>query len=374
MSLSPFKRFFSWQRWKLAINIFAIYWPIRLYIEVDNFSVDFLKKVWVLWLLEIPFTIIVFVLWLTIMSWIQRQLFSRIDKEFLVEFGLPAQLATLIVAGILAFLFEAAYVRLWWSVIKRDHYHYSSAVDASVTQETLKYRVSDYNRRRRMDTGLTIVAMLSAFLLSANRMGYKRLEDERIKAEQLKQEALQAQFLALKNQVNPHFLFNNLSILSSLIERNPKLSVQFTSQLAKAYRYLLEQRKMESIKLRDELSFLKAYIFLLHIRFGNKLNILIEVPELISDQYSVAPFTLQLLVENAVKHNRMSNEVPLNVVIYTEGDNLVVTNPIRLRPTIEEPTGLGLKNITEYYRLLNSRPVDITNQEEVFKVTIPLLL
>lgn len=130
---------------------------------------------------------------------------------------------------------------------------------------------------------------------------------------------------------------------------------------------------MELIKLQDELTFLNAYTFLLHIRFGNKLNIVVDVPERVTHQYCIAPFTLQLLVENAVKHNQMSNEEPLNVVIRTEGDDLFVINPVRLRPIAEEPSGLGLKNITERYRLLTPRPVEIINRDKVFKVRVPLL-
>ncbi|GAB4020583.1 hypothetical protein GCM10028808_62290 [Spirosoma migulaei] len=358
------------QKWQLATTIFAIYWPIRLYVHIDNLSLALVQHVWPFWIMEIIVTILFFGLWLVVTDWIQERFFSQMNKEFLIEFDLPAQLVTLVLAGALAILFNMAFHRLWVTMAGVERFQFSQPVRV----QSLSIRPEERNRRRKIDNGLTVMAMLSAFYLAANRRGYKRLEDIRVKAEQLKQEATQAQFMALKNQVNPHFLFNSLSILSSLIEPNPKLSIQFVGQLAKAFRYILEQRDTNYIKIQDELTFTNAYTFLLHIRFGEKLKIVTDVSTKVANRYSIAPLTLQLLIENVVKHNQMSSEAPLQVRIQTEGDYLLVTNPIRLRPQKEVSTGVGLKNITDRYRLLTKRPVWFGYQDGVFMVKIPLLL
>ncbi|GAB3943148.1 hypothetical protein GCM10028805_08910 [Spirosoma harenae] len=362
------------QKWELATTVFAIYWPVRLYVHINHFSLAILQRIWPYWVVEIIVTILFFGLWLTMMDWIQQRISGQMQKEFLIEFGLPAQLATLVVAGALAIVFNMAFYRLWIFMAETERARYTQSVPIKAPTTSTPRQSAERGERRKIDDGLTIMAMLSAFYMGANRKGYKRLELVKVRAEQLKQEATQAQFMALKNQVNPHFLFNSLSILSSLIEANPKRSILFVSQLAKAYRYVLEQRDFDSINLQEELGFMNAYTFLLQIRFGDKLTVITKVPSTVATQYRIAPLTLQLLIENAVKHNQMSSEEPLIVLIGTDEDFLVVSNPIRLRPEPGSSARLGLKNITDRYRLLTDRPVSITDQDGLFTVKIPLLL
>ena len=173
--------------------------------------------------------------------------------------------------------------------------------------------------------------------------------------------------------MNPHFLFNSLSILSSLVEVDSTLSVRFINQLSRAYRYILEQRDNERVSLRTELEFIQAYIFLLSIRFDDKLQVNIDVSESDANQYAIAPLTLQLLVENAVKHNQMSASQPLTVSIYRDHDYLLITNPIQLRPTTDTSTGVGLQNIINRYALLTDKAVWVGKQDGLFVVKIPLL-
>jgi LytS/YehU family sensor histidine kinase len=179
--------------------------------------------------------------------------------------------------------------------------------------------------------------------------------------------------VALKNQVNPHFLFNSLSILSSLVEIDTKLSIQFIDRLSKAFRYVLEQRETEKVSLATELEFLDAYTFLLNIRFDGKVNVNHTVSAEQAGQVSIAPLTLQILLENVVKYNQMSEEQPLTVSIYVEGDYLLVSNPIQLRPTPQSSTGVGLQNIKNRYRLLTERPVTAAEVDGFFVVKLPLL-
>ncbi|RRB07450.1 sensor histidine kinase [Larkinella rosea] len=370
------------QKWQLAASVFAIYWPIRIYVNwpirpansLNTHNWLILDRVWPLWLMEIAFTIFFFTLWLSVTEWMQQRFFNQKGKEFLVEFKLPAQLATLVIAGALAVLFNLVFNNLWVSIsgfLERNlHYTEISTWRFFVEEDCLEI---DLERRRKMNNGLTVMAMLSLFYLAANRRGYKRLEDVRVKAEQLKQEAVQAQFSALKNQVNPHFLFNSLSILSSLVETNTKLSVQYISRLSKVYRYILEQRNAERISLKSELEFVDSYLFLLRIRFADKLHVIIDIPEGDVSRYGIAPLTLQLLIENAVKHNQMSNEKPLVVHIRKVDENLVISNVMQLRPQAEVSTGLGLQNIISRYKLLTKLPVLVEKETGEFVVQIPLL-
>ncbi|MGV3558213.1 sensor histidine kinase [Larkinella arboricola] len=370
------------QKWQLAATVFVMYWPIRVYVNwpivrpggENGLAGLLMERIWPLWIMEVAFTILFFWLWLNVTEWIQQRFFGQSGKEFLVEFTLPAQLATLIVAGALAVLFNSVFRYLWVSIsdLLENHLSRPPAVNWRLYFSADCWQV-DVELRRKINDGLTVMAMLSAFYLAANRRGYKRLEDLRVKGEQLKQEAVQAQFSALKNQVNPHFLFNSLSILSSLVETNTPLSVQYINRLSKVYRYILEQRNAERISLKSELEFINSYLFLLNIRFSDKLRVVIDIPEGDAARYGIAPLTLQLLIENAVKHNQMSSEKPLVVTIQKQHDTLIVRNGLQLRPKKEESTGLGLQNIISRYKLLTTKPVVVDEKEHEFVVHIPLL-
>jgi hypothetical protein len=366
------------QKVGLATSVFAIYWPIRLYLNIDpeRLGWPFLQRVWAVWLVEIPLTTLFFVGWLSITEWLEEKFFKRSRQDFLIDMKWPAKLATLLIAGALAIMFNAGFHVILHQLdafVSREQPAASVGGTASREQSSPNARRGERNTRDKANNSLTVLAMLMAFYLAANRRGYKEFAQLRINAEQLKREATQAQFVALRNQVNPHFLFNSLSILTSLVEVNPKLSVRFIRQLSKVYRYILEQRDSERVSLKTELDFLDSYCFLLNIRFEGKLQVLIQVTEQEAARYSIAPLTLQLLMENAVKHNQMSLEQPLVVSIETAGDYLLVSNPLQLRPQVEDSTGLGLKNITNRYQLLTERPVSVGEENNTFVIKLPLL-
>lgn len=227
----------------------------------------------------------------------------------------------------------------------------------------------------RTNFGLTVVISISIFYLILNRKSHLRMRAMEIQAEQLRKENALAQFEALKNQVSPHFLFNSLSILSSLVHIDANLSEKFIDQLSKAYRYILEQKDNETVSLRTEINFINSYAFLLKIRFENKFDVKISLSDLDTDRYRIAPLTLQMLIENSVKHNRMSQKEPLVVTISIKDEHLVVVNPMRPRNEIERAasTGIGLANIRNRYELLTRSPVQIEQNEDLFTVKIPLL-
>lgn len=227
----------------------------------------------------------------------------------------------------------------------------------------------------RMNYALTFVISISIFYLILNRRSQFRMRSMEIQAEQLRKENALAQFEALKNQVSPHFLFNSLSILSSLVHIDANLSEKFIDQLSKAYRYILEQKDNDTVSLKTELNFLASYAFLLKIRFDNKLDVQVSVPDEVAEKYRIAPLTLQLLMENCVKHNRMSQAEPLVVSILLAEEYLVVSNARRPRTEFDRAasTGIGLPNIKSRYQLLTKKPVQIIDDGFTFTVKIPLL-
>jgi LytS/YehU family sensor histidine kinase len=188
--------------------------------------------------------------------------------------------------------------------------------------------------------------------------------------EQMKREQLSLQYETLKSQVNPHFLFNSLNSVSSLIKSDPDKAILFVRKLSDVFRYVLEQKDNELCALEEELSFLDSYVFLQKIRFGDNLIFQKEVSGM--NRY-VVPLSLQMLVENAIKHNIMSKEFPLTIRVYS-GDDGYVTVSNNLHKKADRGTGgLGLANIRSRYEFFTSNPVTVTETENSFKVGIPLI-
>jgi LytS/YehU family sensor histidine kinase len=172
--------------------------------------------------------------------------------------------------------------------------------------------------------------------------------------------------------VNPHFLFNNLNTLSSVIPENPQQAVDFVQQLSKVYRHILEVKDEQSILLKDELDVMKAYAFLLQTRFGDNLDISIDVPEE-KLKKRIVPLSLQILMENAIKHNIVSSEKPLKVIVSAVNGRLVVSNNLQKKNQVFESTGIGLDNIRNRCRLLGNGQVEVTENGANFTVSIPLI-
>jgi LytS/YehU family sensor histidine kinase len=191
-------------------------------------------------------------------------------------------------------------------------------------------------------------------------------------SENLKRESLSAQLNALRSQVNPHFLFNNLNTLCSLIPENPTLAVDFVQQLSKVYRHILEVKDEKSILLKDELDLLKAYTFLLKTRFDKNLDVTIDIPTE-KLQKRIVPLSLQILMENAIKHNIVSADKPLHIDISTVNGSLFVSNNLQMKNQVNECTGIGLDNIRNRYKLISEKPVNVTTNDNNFTVSIPLI-
>ncbi|MBP6180645.1 2TM domain-containing protein [Flavobacterium sp.] len=181
-----------------------------------------------------------------------------------------------------------------------------------------------------------------------------------------------AKFESLKNQIDPHFLFNSLNVLSSLIEENPENAQRFTTSLSKIYRYVLEQKDKELVSVEEELAFAKTYMNLLKMRFENSL--FYELPTTNSNpEAKVVPLSLQLLLENTVKHNVVSEQKPLHIRITIEGDYLAIQNDYQKKEVLQDRQGVGLQNIINRYGIITNRKVLIEQNEKTFTVKIPIL-
>lgn len=181
-----------------------------------------------------------------------------------------------------------------------------------------------------------------------------------------------AKFESLKNQIDPHFLFNSLNVLSSLIEENPENAQRFTTSLSKIYRYVLEQKDKELVSVEDELSFAKTYMNLLKMRFENSLFYEMPITDINPDA-RVVPLSLQLLLENTVKHNIVSEQKPLHIRIFIDGDYLAIQNDFQKKEVLQDRQGVGLQNIVNRYAIITDRKVVIEQNEQNFTVKIPIL-
>ncbi|MFT5821161.1 MAG: two-component system LytT family sensor kinase [Crocinitomix sp.] len=193
-----------------------------------------------------------------------------------------------------------------------------------------------------------------------------------VKNEELQRKNTQAQLDALKNQVNPHFLFNSLNTLISVIPEDTEIAVKFAENLSSVYRYILEIRDKELITLQEELDCIHAYQYLLSIRFGKHIEFEFRNLAHIHGKY-VVPLSLQMLMENAIKHNIVSQSKPLTISISLEADLLKVCNNLQEKTQNVKSTGVGLKNIQQRYQLLANKEIKIEKTDEIFCVSLPIL-
>lgn len=201
---------------------------------------------------------------------------------------------------------------------------------------------------------------------------YKAFQENKVNQQKIIAGNASAQFESLKNQIDPHFLFNSLNVLSSLIEENPIAAQKFTTSLSKVYRYVLEQKDKELVSVAEELKFAKTYMNLLKMRFENSITF--EIPEgFDNEEAKVVPLSLQLLLENCIKHNIVSEAKPLHVKISIENNQLVVTNNMQKKEVLSDRKGVGLQNIVNRYAILTKRTVLVEENEQEFKIFLPIL-
>ena len=200
----------------------------------------------------------------------------------------------------------------------------------------------------------------------------RRQQQVSVENEQLQAENIRNQYEVLKNQLKPHMLFNSLNTLQSLVRENQNKAQDYIQELSRALRYTLQSNDSQSVSLREEMDFASAYIFLLKMRFENNLQFDIQINKSF-ETYHLPPMAIQVLIENAVKHNEISNRKPLTIHISTDTEGfLAVSNTIQPKWTATPGTGIGLVNLAKRYRLLFKQDIQITEDKE-FTVRIPLI-
>jgi Histidine kinase/2TM domain len=201
---------------------------------------------------------------------------------------------------------------------------------------------------------------------------YKWYQENKVKEQKIIAGTASAKYESLKNQIDPHFLFNSLNVLSSLIEENPENAQRFTTSLSKVYRYVLEQKDKDLVSIAEELSFAKTYMNLLKMRFENSLTYEIPTQEL-NSEYKVVPLSLQLLLENTVKHNVVSEQKPLHIKIFIENGFLVIENNLQKKEVLQDRKGVGLQNIIDRYAIISKKKMIVEQTENQFIVKLPIL-
>jgi len=215
-----------------------------------------------------------------------------------------------------------------------------------------------------------ILISLSIFIIDRFIVFTTQLKDAEIYAAHLEQDSIQAKYDALKSQIDPHFFFNSLSVLTSTIQTNPELSIEYIHNLSKLYRSLLETKTANIVPVSDELGFLNSYIFLIKIRYPDCLNFQIVLNPKNIDKSGILPNSLQLLVENAIKHNTFKDDDPLDIEIFEEGEFICTRNLIRKKKLLGPSTGIGLENIRRRYELQGYK-ISIREDNGYFTVKLP---
>jgi len=261
-------------------------------------------------------------------------------------------------------------------IFKRVFYHilYTVGIGALVNSILIGIGLNTFSLQSFLVSSIGYLLLSALFIGIYEAAYYMTALGKSLKMqEQLKRQNVESQLEILKNQVKPHFLFNSLNTLTSLIPEEPDLAVDYVQKLSKVYRYILEIKDKKLIPLQEELDCIKAYLFMLKIRFGENLQTKIDEAGLDFNDH-IVPLSLQLLVENAVKHNIISNKKPLLIKIHKGGnDSLMVSNNLQKKDQIMPSTGTGLANIKSRYEILSKKEVEVIVTENDFTVALPLV-
>lgn len=233
--------------------------------------------------------------------------------------------------------------------------------------------ISEFLEKETIDSYIiAIVITIIASLFTHAFHFYRALQKKEVKKQKIIAGTASARFDALKNQLDPHFLFNSLNVLTSLIEEDPNQAQKFTTSLSKVYRYVLEQKNKDLVTVDEELNFARTYVRLLKMRFED--SIIFDIPDKSSiPEARIVPLSLQLLLENAVKHNVVTASRPLHITVSEEGGMLVVSNNLQEKQVVKKSSGVGLQNIKQRYEILTDREVNIAKTPSNFSVAIPML-
>lgn len=222
-------------------------------------------------------------------------------------------------------------------------------------------------------TLINVIAVLFIMHVYETVFMVKEQQNEQLQNAKLSKAKAEAELEALKNQIDPHFMFNSLNSLSYLIVRDPSKAIQFTENLAEIYRYILSQKENSLVALEDELKFMKKYTDLLALRFGNALDVKKHFNGSTEERFLIPPISAFVALENVIKHNEISENNPLQVDIEIIAGKLVIRNPLRTKRSIKHSSKIGLKNLDERFKIILGEGINSTDQHGNFEVSLPLL-
>jgi sensor histidine kinase YesM len=328
----------------IGISIFLV---LNILQFLNGYSVELNRKLGVMFMYTIVYTISLHLA--------NTFLFRKLDQIFVNERFTKKRIIIGFISSFFLSIFVIFLLRLFITLI---------VLKQSLGFFILNENPSDYI----ISTVFTFVILLIVHFVYI----FKSYQENKVKEQKIIAGTASAKFESLKNQIDPHFLFNSLNVLSSLIEENPDNAQKFTTSLSKIYRYVLEQKDKELVSVEEELTFAKTYMNLLKMRFENSL--FYELPELaFNSDAKVVPLSLQLLLENTVKHNVVSERRPLHIRVFIEGQYLAIQNDFQKKEVLQEHKGVGLQNIINRYGIITNRKVLIEQTEKTFTVRLPIL-
>jgi two-component system LytT family sensor kinase len=218
---------------------------------------------------------------------------------------------------------------------------------------------------------LQILIILYIFSVLTGIEFFRKWKEGLLRQESLQRKAIELQLETLKNQVNPHFLFNSLNTLTSLVHKDADKAVQFIIQLSDIYRYALENKNKPTVPWPVEKKFVENYLSMQQIRFSSNIVVSMDTP--VDEKFEVIPLSVQMLVENAIKHNIITSDDPLEISIYVENNFLVVRNKLQLKTSVEYSENIGLENIKQQYEILAGQKTEISREGGFFTVRLPLI-
>lgn len=282
-------------------------------------------------------------------------LFQFLSKRFKEKFFTQRNLVISTLLATLTSVFCIFLVRLFYNL-----FIYGNSFQDFVLGEKVNYYW----------IALTIATVVTFIFYGVNY--WRHRQETKITEQKIIAGTASAKFTALKNQLDPHFLFNSLNVLTSLIDENPRMAQKFTTSLSKVYRYVLEQKDKELVTVDEELKFARTYMTLLKLRFED--SIIFEIPEESSNpEAKVVPLSLQILLENTIKHNIVMPSKPLHIKIYEDNGYLIVENNLQPKAVIKQRSGVGLVNVKQRYALLTKREFGIFKTEKAFIAKLPIL-
>ncbi len=289
------------------------------------------------------------------LSFANSSLFCYLDKIFIANRFSKKRVIVGFLSSFLVSLFVIFLLRIFEELL--------------VNRNSLDYFIA--NEKAANYVSAIIITFVVTLSLYAFHF-YKAYNENKVKEQKIIAGTANAKFESLKNQIDPHFLFNSLNVLSSLIEENPDNAQKFTTSLSKIYRYVLEQKDKDLVTVLEELNFAKTYMNLLKMRFENSISY--ELPDNYDNlEAKVVPLSLQLLLENTIKHNTVSEQKPLHIKIFVKDNYLVIQNDLQKKEVLQDRQGVGLQNIISRYAILTQRKVIINQTEKEFAVQLPIL-